>query len=152
VKTGLPLAALYALRESGGDNAVQTMIELYDQSKSARFRARVTGVLSDIDSPKAFQKLTEIVSKDSAPEVRRKALEGIAEKETPESVRILKDIVQEEAVQALADLPDNTGLSYLIRVAKTHADQAVRIEAIETLGEFHDPAAVQALVEIIRKK
>jgi HEAT repeat protein len=41
-------------------------------------------------------------------------------------------------------------LPYLIKIAKTHPLRDVRVEAIEALGDFHDPAAAKALVEIIK--
>jgi HEAT repeat protein len=60
--------------------------------------------------------------------------------------------VQTHAVHALADLPSKEGLPYLIRVAKTHANREVRKAAIYSLGDMNDPAAIQALVDIVKGK
>ena len=84
-RRGRPWPRSTPCAESGGESAVQTMIELYDQSKSSRMRSRIARVLGDFESPKAFQKLAEIVVKDPSPYVRFDALQAIAEKKNARS-------------------------------------------------------------------
>ena len=60
--------------------------------------------------------------------------------------------VQEQAVFALSELPENQGVEPLIKLAKTHPDPRVRKKAVFWLGESHDPRALEALIAIIKGK
>jgi len=80
-----------------------------------------------------------------ASEKAGKALEEFARKDG--------DIeVQEQAVFALSQLPDNGGVEPLIKLAKTHPDPRVRKKAVFWLGECDDPRALETLIAIIKGK
>jgi HEAT repeat protein len=60
--------------------------------------------------------------------------------------------IQEQALFALSELPDNSGLDALIKLARTHADPRIRKKAVFWLGESDDPRALDAIVAIIKEK
>ena len=60
--------------------------------------------------------------------------------------------VRKRAVYTLEDLPNNEGIPYLIKIAKSHPKSTIRKRAIQCLGDSGDPRALDALVEILKKK
>ena len=59
--------------------------------------------------------------------------------------------VQRSALFALAQIEGGGGVDVLIAVAKNHPNGAIRMEAIEMLGQSDDPKAFEALAEIVKK-
>jgi HEAT repeat protein len=55
-------------------------------------------------------------------------------------------------VYALEDLSEGRGVPYHIKIANEHPNPSVRKSAIYALGDSEDSRALEALVEIIRKK
>ncbi len=80
-----------------------------------------------------------------ASEKSGKALEEFARKDGDAEI-------QEQAVFALSQLPDNQGVDALIKLAKTHPDPRIRKKAVFWLGECDDPRALETLVTIIKGK
>src|SRR5438270_377570 len=59
--------------------------------------------------------------------------------------------VRAHAVFAISQLPDDQGIPLLIELANTHRSTAVRKKAIFWLGQKHDPRALAAIEDILRK-
>ncbi len=59
--------------------------------------------------------------------------------------------IQKQAVFALSQLPDDRGLTSLIKICKSHPNPKVRKKAVFWLGQSDDPRALETLVEIVRK-
>jgi HEAT repeat protein len=51
----------------------------------------------------------------------------------------------------MSQLPDDQGVPILIDLMKNHRDPNVRRKAAVWLGQKHDPRALDALEEILRK-
>lgn len=90
----IALTALYALRESGGENVLPTIINLYDSTRSERFREKYTYVLSGFDSPKVIPALAEIARNDPSVSVRRRAVHALGQQEHPEAQGIIKELAR----------------------------------------------------------
>jgi hypothetical protein len=60
--------------------------------------------------------------------------------------------VREQAVFALSQLPDDSGVPTLIRVAKTSPDPKVRKKAIFWLGQSEDPRALALFEELLASR
>ena len=58
--------------------------------------------------------------------------------------------VKKRAVFALSQMPKDQGVPLLINVARTHANPAVRKQAIFWLGQSRDPRATEFFAEILK--
>ena len=58
--------------------------------------------------------------------------------------------VKKKAVFALSQLPKDEGVPLLIQVARTHANPAVRKQAMFWLGQSKDPRALAFFAEILK--
>ena len=74
------------------------------------------------------------------------AVEGLQEIVSDESGDIE---VRERAVFALSQLPDEQGVSALIRIVKTHRDPRIRRKAMFWLGQSDDPRVLELFEEIL---
>ncbi|HEX8180823.1 MAG TPA: HEAT repeat domain-containing protein, partial [Pyrinomonadaceae bacterium] len=59
--------------------------------------------------------------------------------------------VQLHAVRAISERPADEAVPILIRIARTHANQQVRKQAIRLLGESGDPRAIEFFREVLTK-
>lgn len=148
------------LGEQNDGRALEILIRTIRTDASLEVRKNAVWGLTEMELPAAVDALIDFARNCPEKDIRTEAVEGLAEKATKQAVRTLEQIVfsdketevQTHAVHALADLPSKEGLPYLIRVAKTHANREVRKAAIYSLGEMNDPAAIQALVDIVKGK
>lgn len=148
------------LGEQPDPRALEILKKTASSDASSEVRENAIDGLIEMELPAAADALIEFARRGKDEEVRNEAINGLAEKATKATIAALEELaygdksaeIRREAVQALADLPGKSGLPYVIKAAKTHPDKEARIAAIEALGEFHDPAAKQALIEIIKKR
>jgi HEAT repeat protein len=54
-------------------------------------------------------------------------------------------------VRAISERPADEAVPILIRIARTHANQQVRKQAIRLLGESGDPRAIEFFREVLTK-
>ncbi|HXH90995.1 MAG TPA: HEAT repeat domain-containing protein, partial [Thermoanaerobaculia bacterium] len=59
--------------------------------------------------------------------------------------------VRDKAVFAVSQLPDDESVPMLIELMKSHRDPSVRKKAAFWLGQKHDPRALAAIEDILRK-
>jgi HEAT repeat protein len=148
------------LGEQPGPKALEILKRTIASDPSSEVRESAVAGLIEMDLSAAAGVLIDLAERGKDEEVRNEAIHGLAEKATKETIAALERLaygakgtdVRKEAVQAMADLPQKGGLPFMIKAAKTHPDKDVRIAAIEALGEFHDPAAFQALLDIVKKR
>jgi len=148
------------LGEQNDGRAVEILIRTIRTDTSLEVRKNAVWGLTEMDLPAAVDALIDFARNCPEKDIRSEAVGGLAEKATQKAVKTLEQIVfndketevQTQAVHALADLPAKEGLPYLIRIAKTHANREVRKAAIHSLGDMNDPAAIQALVDIVKGK
>ena len=60
--------------------------------------------------------------------------------------------IRRMAVWSLANLPDDSGVPFLIDLAKSHSSRAVRTAAIHALAQANDERALEALIAIVRPR
>jgi len=148
------------LGEQNDNRALEILIRTIRTDASLEVRKNAVWGLTEMELPAAVDALIDFARNCPEKDIRSEAVEGLAEKATKQAVGALEQIVfsekdtevQTHAVHALADLPAKEGLPYLIRVAKTHSNREVRKAAIYSLGDMNDPAAIQALVDIVKGK
>jgi HEAT repeat protein len=148
------------LGEQNDGRALEILIRTIRTDASLEVRKNAVWGLTEMELAAAVDALIDFARNSPEKDIRTEAVEALAEKATQQAVRTLEQIVfndketevQTHAVHALADLPAKEGLPYLIRVAKTHSNREVRKAAIYSLGDMNDPAAIQALVDIVKGK
>jgi HEAT repeat protein len=59
--------------------------------------------------------------------------------------------VRKQALFALSELPNGTGIPHLIEVARSHRDRELRRTAFFWLGESEDPRALDFIAEVLRR-
>jgi RNA polymerase sigma factor (sigma-70 family) len=93
--------------------------------------------------------------------VRESAVFWLGQKASAESIKALKDIVDEpkeesglkdQAVFAISQLPKEKSVTMLIDIAKTNKSPSVRKKAIFWLGQTGDESALKFFEEILLKK
>ena len=148
------------LGEQNDGRALEVLRTTIRTEASLEVRKNAVWGLTEMELPAALEVLIDFARNYPEKKIRMEAVQGLAEKATKKAVSTLELIafhdadidVQIQAVNALAELPSKEGLLYLIRVAKTHGNIQVRKAAIGSLGDMDDPAAVQALVDIVKGK
>lgn len=148
------------LGEQPDPRALEILKRTVASDPSSEVRESAVAGLIEMELPAAAGVLIDLAQRGKDEEVRNEAIHGLAEKATKETIAALERLaygdksteVRKEAVQAIADLPQKGGLPFVIKAAKTHPDKEVRISAVGALGSFHDPAAFQALLDIVKKR
>ena len=106
-------------------------------------------------------RLTRVARTHPVIQVRRQAVEQMGElSEADQVIPVLEDVVQSnndlsvkvEAVEALGNLPHDSGKRSLERIARSKLPARVRREAIEALGKDDPSAALPVLEEILQEK
>ncbi len=118
--------ALLGLSEAPQGRGLEALQRLAEKSRdSATRRKAIFWLGQKARSEDHISSLGTIVLQDPDPEVRR------------------------EALNILAQVPDHKGIPALIRIAKTHPDKAMQKQAIFWLGQSDDPRARQAILDIV---
>ena len=151
-----------AASELGDHNhlkAVKLLLRTAMQDQNLEVREEAASALEDIDLSESVDALITIARKSPDISVKEEAVEALAEKASARIAEELNRLASEEtetvrlqriALEALEDLDGNQGLPYIIKIAKNHSNPWVRKSAIEILGDFQDPRALQALIEILK--
>jgi hypothetical protein len=120
-------AALSALSQHAGPEAIDTLVKLARSADSSHVRGQALFWLAQRAGQKAVGAITEAIERDPETDVKRRA------------------------VFALSQLPKDEGVPLLISVARTNANPAVRKQAIFWLGQSKDPRALKFFEEILFK-
>ena len=113
-------------------------------------RVQAVETLGEIDDPKAVERLGELARTHPHERVRAEAVETLGERPAAAtSVALLKRIalddrsahVQNEAIEALSELPDGAGIGALVELAREHPAERIRKQALEVLLESDHPKA-----------
>jgi HEAT repeat protein len=116
--------------------------------------------LSETKSPRVEDKLFEVARSTEATDVRKQAIRLLGERVTKRSFEFLSQTaqstdaaveVQIQAVRAISERRSEESVPLLIKIARTHANQQVRKQAIRSLGESGDPRAVEFFREVLAK-
>ena len=131
-------------------------VALEDAVPEVRERALLG--LSEAPQGRGLEALQRLAEKSRHSATRRKAIFWLGQKARSENhISSLGTIalqdpdpeIRREALNILAQVPDNRGIPALIRIAKTHPDKAMQKQAIFWLGQSDDPRARQAILDIV---
>lgn len=151
--------AIHVLAERG-EAVIGDLINLYDAERVPEVRRTVLQTLSEIKGTRVEDKLFEVARADENVELRRHAIRLLGERAGKRSLDFLSSTaqsndgnaeVQMQAVRAISERSAEESVPLLIKIAKTHANQAVRKQAIRALGESGDPRAVEFFREVLTK-
>ena len=151
--------AIHQLGERG-EAALDELVRIFDADRNQDVRRQILHSLSEIESPRAEEKLFEVARRADNSDLRRQAIHWIGEKAGKRSLDFLKDTVnasdadtevQKQAVHAISEKPPEQAVPLLIQIAKTHPNAEVRKAAIHWLGESGDPRALEYFREVLSK-
>ena len=144
-----------------GEAAIDDLLRLYDGEQSIEVQLSILRSLGEIKSERVEAKLFQVASADGNVELRRHAIRALGERAGQRSLKFLADTaekadgnqeVQLQAVRAISERSKDEAVPILIRIARTHANPAVRRQAIRILGESGDPRAVEFFREVLAKE
>jgi HEAT repeat protein len=154
--TDLQRAAVDALSEKEKDEAVPLLIKIAKTHGSAEVRREAIDHLGEIPGQLSF--LVDVARNESENlDLRKEAIGAIGESEDADSIKTLQSLyssitsreVRREILDAISESPDReAALNFLLKVARSDADQEIRQEALSGLGEMNDDRAIEALSEL----
>jgi HEAT repeat protein len=147
------------------ETLVPLLRELAAPDADPRVQEEVVDTLSGIEHPEGFGTLRELARSHANADVRREAVEALADRasgdsdprERAEIPELLSTVatgdpeigVRVEAVQTLGEIDDPKAIDRLQTLAETHPDDRVRAEAVETLGDTSSPAGSVSVLKRI---
>jgi HEAT repeat protein len=120
------------------------------QDANEDVREEAVDALGKLPIEQGMPALEALVRSTLPADLREHAMASLAKHGIPEKVAaVFEDLafqdrisdIQEEAIDALSDLPPDVALPPLIRIAQTHPVADRRREAVERLGKIPDPRA-----------
>ena len=143
-----------------GEAAVDDLLRFFDSDQSPDVKRSILQSLSETKSPRVEDKLFEVARSNDSMDVRRQAIRLLGERVSKRSFEFLSQTaqsndanveVQVQAVRAISERRAEESVPLLIKIARTHANQQVRKQAIRLLGESGDPRAVEYFREVLAK-
>jgi HEAT repeat protein len=151
--------AAFAIGISKDNDAISTLQNLYSSVTNRDVKEQIIFAASiNRDKDAAVNFLIDVAGKDNDHEARKKAIFWLGQKAGERSLNALKDTldsadadteVQKQAVFAISQRSKDESVPLLIKIAKTHANPAVRKQAIFWLGQTGDERAVDFFKEIL---
>ena len=144
-----------------GEAAVDDLLKLFDSEQVPDVKRSVLQSLSETKSARVEDKLFEVARSNEQMDVRRQAIRLLGERVTKRSFEFLSQTaqsndatveVQVQAVRAISERKSEESVPLLIKIARTHANQQVRKQAIRSLGESGDPRAIEFFREVLTTK
>ncbi|HEU0176403.1 MAG TPA: HEAT repeat domain-containing protein [Blastocatellia bacterium] len=153
--------AAFAIGISKDSDAISTLQNLYHSVTNRDVKEQIIFAASiNQDKDAGVNFLIDVAGKENDQESRKKAIFWLGQKAGERSLNALKDTldssdgdteVQKQAVFAISQRPKDESVPLLIKIAKTHANPAVRKQAIFWLGQTGDERAVDFFKEILLK-
>ena len=151
----------FAIGISKDSGAISTLQSLYTSVNHRDVKEQIIFAASiNEDKEASVNFLIDVASKDNDLESRKKAIFWLGQKAGERSLNALKDTldsadadteVQKQAVFAISQRPKDESVPLLIKIVKTHANPAVRKQAIFWLGQTGDERAVDLFKDILLK-
>jgi HEAT repeat protein len=153
--TELAVGAARAIGDTGSNEAVAALKEIYAKTTSTEVRKAVTRALADssADAKEVIPTLLQIAQKDGKPEIRRSAISSLADIEGPEALAALKELAasggeyetRAAALRALGDRPGKESVEMLVPLLTSEKDSRLRRAIVRALGDTRDDGSVSAL-------
>jgi len=153
--------AIFWLGNLKDDRSLKGLKEIFQKVDETKLRKQVVFAFQLSDKKEAVDELVRIAKNQDDPQIRKEAIFWLGQKASEESVKLLKDVVndsdedtkvKESAVFAISQLPTETSVPMLIDIARKNKNPQVRKQAIFWLGQKDDDAALKFFEEILLKK
>jgi HEAT repeat protein len=153
--------AAFAIGISKDRAALSTLQSVYPAVNNRDVKNQVIFAASiNEDKDAAVNFLIDVAGRDTDREARKQAIFWLGQKAGERSLGALKDTldrpdadteIQKQAVFAISQRPKDESVPLLIKIAKTHANPAVRKQAMFWLGQTGDERAVDFFKEVLLK-
>jgi HEAT repeat protein len=143
-----------------GEAALDELSKLYQAERDTEVKSQILHAYSQIDSPRALDRLFEAARGGENSELRQQAIHWLGQKAGERSLAALRDMVnssdeetdvQLQVVHAISQRPPAESVPLLIQLARTHKNPEVRRMAIQRLSQTGDPRALEFLHEVLTK-
>lgn len=150
--------AIGAIGRNGSPEAVDLLLELYEQLRSSDLRAAIIRALGEAGDPAALELLTRIASDEfEESSLRQYAAESLGKIGEPESLALLTSLlgVDDSLLRAYATYAlgfyDTDEAAALLEQALLDSFWRVRVAALEALGEQGRASALPAIAYKARR-
>ncbi|MCA1817176.1 MAG: HEAT repeat domain-containing protein [Acidobacteria bacterium] len=151
----LRLMAIHWLGERD-DSAFADLSQIYDSDSNGQVRVQVLHAFSEMNDPRAAQKLVEVARAGSDPQLRAMAIHWLGEKESDAVVEELMKIydadssgeVKMQILHSFSEMRNPRAKAKLMDAARSSSDPDLRASAIHWLGEDDSPQTVEMLVQL----
>ncbi|MCA1630701.1 MAG: HEAT repeat domain-containing protein [Acidobacteria bacterium] len=142
---GLRQTAIRRLGERH-DTAVADLTQIYDADRSREIRAQILRAFSEMDDPRAAQKLVEAARSNEDPELRAFAIRRLGERNDETVVDELTRIfdaeqsgeIRAQILRAFSEMKSPRARAKLMEIARGAGDPTLRAFAIRRLAESGD--------------
>jgi len=154
-------SAVFWLGNYGDSKSLTYLKEIFAKVQDTGIKKQVVFALQLSQQKEAIEELIRIAKNEPNRDIRKSAVFWLGQKASVESIKALKDIVDEpkeesglkdQAVFAISQLPKEKSVPMLIDIAKTNKSPSVRKKAIFWLGQTGDESALKFFEEILLKK
>ncbi len=152
----LQRAAIEAIGERPEDEALPLLKKIVRSHPKTEVRREAIERLGEL--PGQMPLLVELARNESeSPDLRRTAIEAIAESETSDATSTLKQLytaisnreLKREIIESFEECEDRkTAIDFLLSVARADSDRQLREQAFSTLGGMNDDRALDALAQL----
>jgi len=153
--------AIFWVGNSKDPRGLALLKDIYGRTNERELKEQVIFALTLSDSKDAVEELIRLAKSERNVEVKKNAIFWLGQKASQESVKTLKDLVDEpngevevkdSAVFAISQLPKDKAVPMLVAIARENKSPAVRKKAIFWLGQTGDEEALKLFQEILLKK
>ena len=154
-------SAIFWLGNLGDARSLAGLKAIFKKERDTDVKEHIVFALTLSKERDAVIEMIRIAKEEDDRSVREKAVFWLGQKASAESVKALRDIVQEpteeerikeQAVFAISQLPKDKSVPMLIDIAKANKSASVRKKAMFWLGQTGDPAALKFFEDILLKR
>jgi HEAT repeat protein len=151
-------AAVHGLGETGGERVIDELMKIYASDQSLDLKRTVLHALSEIESPRAAERITSVARDGNENlELRRTAIHILGEREsdatTSELIRLYDTDrnreVRQTVLHALSETKGQRAEDKLFEIARGGDDPTLRSTAIHILGERADRRSLALLSDTV---
>jgi HEAT repeat protein len=149
--------AIFWLAQSGGEEAVDELIKIYDADSNLEIRKQIIFALSQHSGARGRAKILEI-ARAGDDELRKQAIFWLGQRRDDQTYDLLAQLydsekdegVKRQIIFSLAQMGSKQAVRKLIDIAKGDPSTTLRKEAIFWIGQSKDPEALKFLEEILK--
>jgi len=154
-------SAVFWLGNYGDARSLGYLKEIFAKTQDTDVKKHIVFSIQLSRQKEAVEELIRIAKNEPNQDIRKNAVFWLGQKASAETIKALKEIVdepkeesklKEQAVFAISQLPKEKSVPMLVDIAKTNKSPSVRKKAIFWLGQTGDEAALKFFEEILLKK